>query len=296
MKIKRHFGSVTFDVFNYILMALLVVITLYPILNVFAVSISSNYYVVSGLVNIIPRGVNFVMYRLLLSTNDVQRAYLNSVVYTFVHVVIVLILNSIYAFALSKPALPGKKILTVYIAITMFFNGGLIPSYLVNRSLGAVNSFWVMVLPGACTAWTIIMMRTFFQSIPQSLTESAVIDGAGELSILTKIIIPLSKPLYATMALLSVVGSWNAWFNGSIYLIDRSRYPIQLMLREISILGRILDRSQINDPFLQEAASQLVPQQYRYAMMMIVMLPIIILYPFFQRFFVKGIMIGAIKG
>ena len=296
MKIKRSIGSLIFDSVNVVIMVLLVFITLYPVINVFAVSISSNYYVVSGQVNLIPRGINFTMYRLLLSTSDVQRAYLNSVLYTATHVVVMLILNSIYAFALSKPNLPGKKPLTVFIAVTMFFSGGLIPSYLINRALGAVNSFWVMVLPGACTAWTIIMMRTFFQSIPHSLTESALIDGAGEVSILMRIIIPLSKPLYATMSLLSLVGSWNAWFNGSIYLIDRNRYPIQLMLREISILGKILDRSQLNDPWLQEAASQMVPQQYRYAMMMIVMIPIIICYPFFQKFFVKGIMIGAIKG
>ena len=297
MKIKQSPGSLVFDIANYTFMVLLMIITIYPFLNVLAVSISDSDSVSRGLVNIIPKGINFDMYRMLLWSPEVRVSYLNTVEYALVNLFITLVLNSIMAYALSKPDLPGRSFLTIFLAVTMFFSGGLIPTFLIIKQLGGINTFWVMVLPFTVSAWTVIVMRTFFQSLPYSLTESAVIDGAGETTILTQIILPLSKPLYATMSLFCVVGKWNSWFDAFIYLTNRMKYPIQTMLREVSILGNILNNSTANDMIRQgQQAALIIPQSYKAAMMMIVIIPIIILYPFFQRYFIKGVMIGAIKG
>lgn len=297
MNIKRSAGSHAFDIFNYTFMVLLMIITLYPFLNVLAVSISDRDLVSKGMINIIPRGINFDMYNILLRAPEVQVSYLNTVEYASVGTIISLILNSILAYGLSKPNLPGKGAITVFLAVTMFFSGGLIPTFLIIKQLGGINTFWVMVVPFTVSAWTVIVMRTFFQGIPFSLTESAVIDGAGEMTILTRIVLPLSKPLYATMGLFSVVGIWNKWFDAFIYLTDRMKYPIQTMLREVSIVGLILNKSTAQDMIMRGSqAATIIPQSYKAAMMLIVIIPIVLLYPFFQRFFIKGVMIGAIKG
>jgi len=297
MKSGKNAGSVIFDICNYTFMVLLMIIMLYPFLNVLAVSISDRDLVSKGMINIIPKGVNFDMYNILLRAPEVQVSYLNTVVYSVVNTVLSLALNSIFAYGLSKPNLPGKGVFTVFIAITMFFSGGLIPTFLIIKQLGGINTFWVMVVPFTVSAWTVIVMRTFFQNIPFSLTESALIDGAGEVTILTRIILPLSKPLYATMALFSVVGKWNSWFDAFIYLTDRMKYPIQTMLREVSIVGLILNKSTAQDMIMRGSqAAMIIPQSYKAAMMMIVIIPIVLLYPFFQRYFIKGVMIGAIKG
>jgi len=297
MTIKSSVGSRIFDILNYTFMIIMMAITVYPFLNVFAISVSGHYYVSSGMVGIIPKGFNIEMYKLLLRTEEVLISYKNTVLYAAVGTAIMLFLNSIYAYTLSKPDLPAKGIITVYLAVTMFFSGGLIPTYLTIRALGGINTFWVMVLPFSVSAWTIIVMRTFFQGIPYSLTESALMDGAGELAILSRLIIPLSKPLYATMALFAVVGIWNSWFNAIIYLTDNYKWPIQAILRHISVIGKILTKESNNDALRQAAAeANIIPQSYKYAMMMIVIIPIVALYPFFQRYFIKGVMIGAIKG
>ena len=297
MKSGKNAGSVIFDICNYTFMVLLMIIMLYPFLNVLAVSISDRDLVSKGMINIIPKGVNFDMYNILLRAPEVQISYLNTVEYSVVNTVMSLALNSIFAYGLSKPNLPGKGVFTVFIAITMFFSGGLIPTFLIIKQLGGINTFWVMVVPFTVSAWTVIVMRTFFQNIPFSLTESALIDGAGEVTILTRIILPLSKPLYATMALFSVVGKWNSWFDAFIYLTDRMKYPIQTMLREVSIVGLILNKSTAQDMIMRGSqAAMIIPQSYKAAMMMIVIIPIVLLYPFFQRYFIKGVMIGAIKG
>jgi len=297
MKIKKSAGSRIFDAGNAIFMVLLMIVTIYPFWNVFVVSISSNEYVARGLVNLIPRGINFDMYELLLRTKEVQRAYLNTVIYAVGGTALTLTLNSIYAYTLSKPSLPGKGFLTVFIAVTMFFSGGMIPTFLVIKTLRGLNTWWVMMLPGCVSAWNIIVMRTFFQGIPYSLTESALIDGAGEVRTLTSIILPLSKPLYATMTLFSVVGIWNSWFGALIYLTEIDRYPIQMMLREITIVGRVMSSATSADMMRQgQQAAMIIPQSYKYAMMMIVIIPIVCMYPFFQKYFIKGVMVGAIKG
>ena len=286
-----------FDVCNYTFMVLLMIIMLYPFLNVLAVSISDRDLVSKGMISIIPRKINFDMYNILLRAPEVQISYLNTIKYAVVHTVLSLAFNSIFAYGLSKPNLPGKGIVTVFLAITMFFSGGLIPTFLIIKQLGGINSFWVMVVPFTVSAWTVIVMRTFFQSLPYSLTESALIDGAGEVTILTSIILPLSKPLFATMALFCVVGKWNSWFDAFIYLTDRMKYPIQTMLREVSIVGLILNKSTAQDMIMRgNQAAIIIPQSYKAAMMMIVIIPIVLLYPFFQRYFIKGVMIGAIKG
>ena len=297
MKIKKSVGSWIFDTGNYTFMVLLMIVTVYPFWNVFVVSISGNEYVSRGLVNMIPRGINFDMYELLLRTKEVQRAYLNTLIYAVGGTLLTLALNSIYAYTLSKPNLPGKGFLTLFIAITMFFSGGLIPTFLVIKALRGLNTWWVMMLPGCVSAWNIIIMRTFFQGIPYSLTESALIDGAGEVRTLTSIILPLSKPLYATMTLFSVVGIWNSWFSALIYLTKIERYPIQMMLREITVVGRVMSTAAASDMMRKgQQAAMIIPQSYKYAMMMIVIIPIVCMYPFFQKYFIKGVMVGAIKG
>lgn len=301
---KKSVGSNIFDIFNLLFMIIIVCVTLYPFWHVFAISISGAKQVEAGLINIIPKNISLRMYGLILSLKDVQKGYFNTILYAVTANLVALCMNMCYAYPMSKPHLKGKPVLTIYLAITMFINGGLIPTYLLIRSLGLYNTFLVMVLPGCVSAWAIIVMRTFFQQLPYELTESSMIDGAGELLILVKVILPLSKPIIATMMLFGLVSTWNSWFNAFIYLKDEWRWPIQLILRKISISGTIVDYNKAAQYVTQESGGLVtqfgrgdkLPLNYQYTMLMVTILPLAVAYPFFHKYFAKGILVGSIKG
>lgn len=292
---RQSFGSRAFDIGNNLFMVGLIIVMVYPLLYVLALSLSDASMISTGQVTFFPRGFNVNGYRIILENDEVWRTYLNTVMYAAGGTFLTLLLTSMIAYPMSIRDYVLRKFLTIYLAITMFFNGGLIPTYLVIRSLGLLNTYWVMVLPTAIVAFNVIIFRTFFQGLPPDLRESAFMDGANDFLILFRIILPLSKALLATFALFTVVFHWNSWFQALIYLTDPERYPVQMTLRKLifqAVGGFNSDQASIQ----LIAQGELHAKNIQMAVIVVVMLPILCIYPFLQKYFVKGVLIGSIKG
>lgn len=291
--IKQSFGSKVFDIINVLLMILLIVITLYPFYYIIIVSLSDGKAVMKGLVKLRPVGINFKSYSIVLKDPYIGTAYLNTILYTTFGTFINILFSTLCAYPLSRKNFFGKRIFTVMIVFTMFFSGGLIPTYLTVQKLGMLDTIWALVLPGAINTYNMIIIRTFFQDIPAELHESAYIDGANDIKIFAKIILPLSKPIIATMTLFYAVGHWNSFFSALIYLNEREKYPLQIVLRNMVVSGELT--SQSNQ--MGAAADFLaIDTTIKYAIIIVATLPILVVYPFVQKYFVKGVMIGSLKG
>ncbi|MFC5464861.1 carbohydrate ABC transporter permease [Lederbergia graminis] len=296
---NESLGSRTFDAFNIMFMIVLLIVVLYPIINIVAISLSSHRHVSMGDVYLWPKGLTIDNYKYLLKDSYIYKGYLNSIIYALGSTGIMLLFTSLMAYPLTVDGFIGKKFLTIFLTITMFFSGGLIPTYLLIRNLGLIDTLWVMILPGAVGAYNVFLFRTFFANIPLELKDAARIDGANEVMILWKVILPLSKPLLATFALFGIVGSWNSWFEALIYLQDQNKYPLQMVLRNYlfaldtnAIQGRVgAGNVAVNSP-----ESTLDPQAIRMAVIIVTMFPIMCIYPFFQKYFTKGMFVGSIKG
>jgi len=246
-------------------------------------------------VGLLPKGFTLEGYRRVFSNSDIWRSYKNTIMYTVIGTFINLVLTTAGAYPLSRDDFYGRKIWTFYFTITMFFSGGIIPTFLLVQKLRLVDTFWVMVILGAVNTWNMIIMKTFFQNnIPTSLQEAAIIDGANDLLILVKIVVPLSAPIMAVMTLFYGVAHWNDFFNALIYLNDRSRYPLQLILREILVQNTL--NAQMAEGLGSAAEQEFIGESIRYATIIVATVPILMVYPFLQKYFVKGIMVGAIKG
>lgn len=297
MKYKKKPSEIIFDTINVILMVMLMVVTLYPFLHVVFSSFSSPEYVIENTgIMLWPKGFNIQGYKYAFAHPMLGKSYLNTILYAGAGTLLGIIIMSLSAYAFAKPSFPGKSFFLFIIVFTMFFGGGLIPSYLNIKRLGLLNTRLVMFLPGCISTWSIIMLRTNFQEIPDSLGESAYLDGANDFTILFRIILPLSKAILAVITLFSVVGYWNSWFPALIYLDDRSKYPLQMILREILIIGEMADlESHIADEVSSNKRAAM-GEVIKYATMVLTIGPIIILYPFLQKYFMKGVMIGSIKG
>lgn len=296
-KMKESLSSRIFDVCNIIFMLLVAVIMLYPFINVIATSLSSNDQVMMGNVSIIPKDFNISAYKLVLEDPLVWNSYLNTILYAAGSVVFTLGFTSLLAYPLSVEDFKGKKFITIFLTITMFFGGGLIPTYLWIRNLNLLDTYWVMVLPGCVGAYNVFVFRTFFQGIAKELRESAYIDGANDVVILFKIVLPLSKALLATFTLFTIVGTWNSWFNALIYLSSELKYPLQLVLRRYLFnaaegIGGTMDQAMQ----MQMQMMHVNPKSVQMALIVIAMFPITIIYPFLQKYFAKGVTLGAIKG
>ena len=291
-KIKRNTGELVFDGFNSLIMIILMLITLYPLLYVAFSSVSNPSLLVKhrGLL-LYPKGFTLSSYKAVFKNPMISLGYYNTIFYVVVGTFINLFLTSLGAYVLSRKKLFWKNVITVYIIFTMFFSGGLIPKYLTVMSLGLIDSRWAVILPSAISTYNMIIMRTSFLSIPDSLEESATIDGASDIRILFNIILPLSLPVIAVMILFYGVSHWNSWFNAMVYLRTRELYPLQLILREILITNSI--DSMITD--VSSMDKEPVGETIKYATIMVATLPVLFIYPFLQRYFVKGVMIGAIK-
>lgn len=283
-----------FNTINALFMTVLMIITFYPLMHVLALSASSSDAINANLVNWLPRGFGLAGYEYILGRRELGRSYLNSVAYAGVGTLITLLVTSMVAYSLSIKTFILRRAITVFFAITMFFGGGLIPTFLLIRSLGMLNTFWVMVIPGCVAAFTVIIFRTFFQAMPAELRESAFMDGANDIRILFRIILPLSKPLLATFGLFSVVGHWNSYFNAMIYLRDPERHPLQVLLRHIIIEDDIRRFMGMDADLVLKGLMH--PKNVQMASIVVTMVPILLVYPFVQRYFTKGVMIGAIKG
>lgn len=269
-----------FEVFNIIIMIFLNIIMLYPFLYVLAASFSSNASVLAGRVSIVPDGFNLRAYKAVFNYSLVWTSYRNTIFYTTLGTAINMLLTILAAYPLSRKDFYGRGIFTFFIAVTMFFSGGLIPTFLIVRGLGLYNTFWALLLPGAISTTNMIIMRTFFQNIPDALEEAAIIDGASDFQILTKIILPLSTPSIATIGMFYAVGHWNSWFSAMIYLRDRSKYPLQLVLRQIVLQNQVNELlSQQHGTTIEETQS-LISETVKYATIIVAVVPILCVYPF----------------
>ena len=293
MVIKETFSDKVFNFFNVLLTILITLIVLYPLIYILSASFSDPMAVMNGEVLLIPVDFTFAGYQKVFQNEDIVTGYLNSIQYTIVGTAVNLVMTVLGAYPLSRKDFYGRNVLTAFFAFTMFFGGGMIPTYLVIQDLGLLNNFWVMILPGAVSVWSMVIVRTFFQSsIPDELREAAVIDGCSNTRLLMTIILPLSIPVLAVITMQYAVGHWNAYFNALIYITDREKYPLQMVLREL------LMQSKMDEMMDTEGAvtQQMLAVSLKYALMVVASVPVLLLYPFLQRYFVKGVMVGAIKG
>lgn len=286
MKIKQSAASRIFDTLNYTVMILLMIVMIYPLVYVFSASISDNALVSSGDVLLLPKKVTLVAYKQLAANSDLWISYWNTIRYTVVHVILTLITTAAMAYPLAKKWLPGRKLILMMAAFTLLFSGGMIPTFLVVQKLGMLNSIWAIVLPSMISTWYLFIMRTFFEALPEELEDAATIDGCSSLQVLWRVVMPLSMPVMATIGLFTAVNQWNAFFDALIYLNDRSMYPLQIMLRNILVAGTTI----------QGEGDMSLLQTMKYAIIMMATLPILCVYPFIQKYFVQGTMIGGIKG
>ena len=281
-----------FDAFLVALMVLMSCIFIYPLLNMLALSFSNSQELKSSPVYLWPIGFSLESYKALLSDNRILLYYWNTIKYAAVGTVIMLLCTSLMAYPLSIPSMRGRKLVSILLTITMFFGGGLIPYYVTIMQLGMIDSFWVMVIPGAISAYNVIVFKTFFMSIPESLRESAGLDGAGHFRILFQIILPLSKAVIATFALFSIVGYWNDYMTALLYLRDDTKYPIQLLMRRLLVL---MDYKDASTAQLLKDYRAISSRTTKAAATIITVVPVLCVYPFMQKHFAKGVLVGSIK-
>lgn len=294
MKIKDSMPRKAFNLFNILFMLFMIVICLYPFLYILFASFSdpAELLKVDGLL-LKPAGFSLAGYKAVLNNKEIYVGYGNTIFYVAVGTTLNVLVTALLAYALSRKNLKYGKHMMLFIVITMFFNGGMIPAYLLVKNLHLLDTRWAVILPGLVVTYNLIVMRTSFASIPESLEESAKLDGANDVLILFKIVLPLSKSTLAVMVLFYGVSHWNAWFNAMLYLpTRRDLYPLQLLLREI-LINSSTD-SMMMDTTVGKGAS--LEEVIKYATVMVATLPILAIYPFLQKYFVKGVMVGAVKG
>ena len=290
---KKSLSRKIFEVCNGIFMILLCAVMLYPFVWTASASLSNSGAVAAGQVTLFPVGFTTQAYNTVLGYTKVWVSYGNTLWYTVVGTAVSLILTICGAYPLSRSDFYGKGVFVFFITLTMIFSGGLIPSFLVNKALGLYNSRWAIILPGALSTMNMIIMRTFFQNIPDALEEAATIDGCSDFQILVKIILPLSTASIMTIGMFYAVGYWNSWFSALIYLRDADKYPLQLVLRQIVLQNQVLDLQGIESA---TDADRMTGESIKYAVVMVATVPILMVYPFVQKYFVKGVMVGSIKG
>jgi putative aldouronate transport system permease protein len=296
--IKATRGDKIFKTFVLIFVLLATLIVLYPLIYIISASISNPEFVNSGEMWLWPKGVTLDGYKTIFRNQDIWNGYRNTIFYTLLGTFINLAVTLPCAYALSRPELYGKKHFLGFMMVTMFVSGGLIPSYLLVKGLGMLNTVWALVIPSAASVYNIIVTRSFFETtIPREMEEAAIIDGASDFTVFFKIVLPLSMPIVAVMGLFYGVGHWNSYLSALIYLSDKTMYPLQMVLREILVLQDLTSNSTTtaSTAELVHSKQQLV-QVIKYGVMLVSTLPIIVVYPFLQRYFVKGVMVGSLKG
>lgn len=291
-----------FGVINSILLILFSVITLYPLLFVVSASVSDPVAVSAGKMILWPVGLTLRGYQYILQYAEIWTGYANTLFYTFVGTIINLAVTLTCAYGLSRRDVPGNGIVMTLFLITMYIGGGLIPNYMNLRMLGLINTRWVLLLPGAVSTYNLIVSRTFFSStIPWELHEAAFLDGCSDFKLFTKVVLPLSAPIVVVMALYYGVGHWNSYFGAMIYIKDRALYPLQVFLREILSLSTFASAAMESGTLSAEEMAAMLQEAetanlVKYGVIVVSTLPMLILYPFLQKFFAKGVMIGAVKG
>ncbi|RKN77139.1 carbohydrate ABC transporter permease [Paenibacillus ginsengarvi] len=292
--LRLTIGERLFNILNIALLALLGICTLYPFLYELTISLSPPEEAVQSGWHLFPDHPTLQAYAQILKRSEIHTAYLVTIARTIAGTALALMLTSMVAYPLSRKTFPHRKTLLFLLIFSMMFGGGLIPSYLLKKELGLIDNFLVYIVPGAVSAFNVIIMRNFFQSIPEELVESIKMDGANERIVLTRLIVPLSLPVLAVVGLWTAVEQWNAWFDSLIYTNKPNLQVLQLFLRQVVIT----ETSSFLGDVSREANAQraMTPESMKAATVMIISMPIVIVYPFIQRFFVKGIMLGSVKG
>jgi len=293
---KTTGSDVVFTVAVYAVLTLALIAVAYPLLYVVSASFSAPSAVSSGEVVLWPVKPTLIAYKTVIAYKNIWIGYRNSLAYMVVGTSMALILNVMAAYPLSRREFVGRRFFTLVLAVTMYVSGGLVPTYLLISSLHMLDTFWVMVLPGATSVWHIVMIRTYFNnSIPDELYEAGQLDGCSDFYYMIRVLVPLSGPIMAVIALYTAVGIWNAYFNGMIYLTKQELYPLQLFLRNILTLGQNINIDDVDN--VTEAQDLIgLSNLMKYAVIVVASVPVMIIYPFVQRFFVKGVVIGSIKG
>lgn len=295
VKVKQSFSDKSFDIINTIFLIFCLLIVAYPLLYILGVSFSDGKQVIQNKVLLFPKGFNIEAYKAIFKNDKIILGYSNSIFYVIVGTFISVSLSLLTAYPLSRKEFVGRNFFTAFIMLTILFNGGLIPLYLLVRNLGLYNSIWAIVLPNAVNVWNVIIARTFLaENIPQELYDAARIDGASDLTFFSKIVIPLSGAIVAVLCLFYAVVLWNSYFDALIFLQDQNKYPLQIILREIMLVNK-------SDPKMVGSATLLAQREgigevIRYALIVVASVPLLAIYPFVQKYFVKGVMIGSVKG
>ncbi len=291
--IKDTLGYRVFRVVNGFVLVAVCVVTLYPFVNLFAKAFSSEGYIAAGEVNLVPRGFNVETFQVVLSDPLFWTNYKNTVVYTVVGTIIAMALTTTYAYAISRQHLKGRNFFIGLAVFTMFFGGGLIPNYiLVANVLGLRNTMWAVVLPGAISVFNLLVMKSFFENFPAELEEAAAIDGMSTYGIFARIVLPLSKAVLATMTLFYAVGIWNSWFNAFLYLDKKELFPVTVYLR--NLIAAATGTEAVTGGAGGDAVQ--IGANIQSVTMLLTVLPIVCLYPFVQKYFVSGVMLGSVKG
>ncbi len=294
MKISKRKGFHTFDVILILLSVIIMVIIAYPLFFVVIASFSDPQAVLGGKITFWPVGFNLESYKMILKEPKIWNGYRNTIFYTVLGTFINFILTTLTAYPLSRKDMPYRKLLTFFITFTMLFSGGMIPVYMVVRGLNLTDTIWAMVIPGAISTYNMLVMKNYFQtSIPEELHEAAAIDGCGHFQSLLRVILPLSTPIIAVIILFYAVGHWNAFFNAIIYLRDQRLYPLQIILREIMLQNSL---EAVGGDMIGMYEKVMRGETMKYAVILVASAPVLAFYPFVQKYFVKGIMVGAVKG
>lgn len=281
----------------YASLIFLMIVVLYPIIYIFSVSVSSTTAYESGRVVFLPVEFNIEAYKVIFEAGTIPRSFLNSVLYTVVYVIVSLMFTTTMAYPLSrsKERVPFKGVISKIVIFTMFFNAGTIPNFILVKSLGLMDNMWSLILPIAVSTYNLVVMRSFFEGIPSSLEEAAFVDGANEIQIFWKIMLPLSKAALATVGLFYGVSMWNSWFTAMLYLQSDTKYPLQLIIRHIVMQNQLqAELAAMGDTTADEIKTS--TESLKYATLFLSILPMLAVYPFIQKYFVKGVMVGSVKG
>ncbi|MDE7310298.1 MAG: carbohydrate ABC transporter permease [Eubacterium sp.] len=290
---KRSAADTAFTVFNTIFMIVFVVVTLYPVLNTLAISLNDGTDALKGGIYLIPRKFTWKNYVTVLQKNNLMVGAMVTVARTVFGTLLALVMNAILAFIVSRPKFLFRKQLSLFWVITMYVNGGLIPTFILYKNLHLTNSFWVYIVPGVISAFNMLVIRTYMNGLPDSLVESAQLDGAGYTTIFVKIISPLCKPVYATVALFVAVGQWNSWFDAMLYNRMSGEYTT-LQYELMKLLSSVTSQGASAES-MKNTVGAVTPTSVRAAATIITMLPIICIYPFLQKYFVTGLTLGGVK-
>lgn len=297
MKLTR--GDKTFISLIYFFLILLLFAAFYPFWNALAISLNSGTDTAHGGITFWPRDFTFDNYQFVLKNEALLHGFLISVMRVAAGTVLSLFFTGLFAYAMSKKILIGRKAIMIYCIFTMVFSGGLIPAFIVNRNLGLMDNFWVMIIPSIVSVWNMIVFRTFFEELPPEMEESAKMDGCGYFGTFFRVILPLSKPVFATLGLFTAVYHWNDWFTASIYINNQNLKPIQTILQQVLsstvMMEQMVNSNASAQEFMQRTRS-VTNKSITMTTMIVATLPIVCVYPFLQKYFVKGVMIGAVKG